>query len=91
MGSDSAKRKTRKNVDVFTVAGTGPNGRVIERDVAAVDSTVDEPTTEFPGTTIEIPVKGVRKLIAERMHASLQNTAQLTHNTSVDARAGMTD
>ena len=78
---------TSKNVDISTVAGTGPNGRVIERDVAAVDSNATGSTTEFPGTTKEIPVKGVRKLIAERMHASLQNTAQLTHNTSADARA----
>jgi len=75
------------SVDISTIAGTGPNGRVIERDVAAVDSNATGSTTEFPGKTKEIPVKGVRKLIAERMHASLQNTAQLTHNTSADARA----
>jgi len=76
-----------KSVDISTVAGTGPNGRVIERDVATVDSNATGSTAEFPGNTKEIPVKGVRKLIAERMHASLQNTAQLTHNTSADARA----
>ncbi len=76
-----------KSVDISTVAGTGPNGRVIERDVASVDSNATGSTAEFPGNTKEIPVKGVRKLIAERMHASLQNTAQLTHNTSADARA----
>jgi len=78
---------TSKSVDISTVAGTGPNGRVIERDVATVDSNATGSTAEFPGNTKEIPVKGVRKLIAERMHASLQNTAQLTHNTSADARA----
>ena len=76
----------RKSVDVSTIDGSGPNGRVIERDVAAVDSDIAGSTTAFPGNTKEIPVKGVRKLIAERMHASLQNTAQLTHNTSADAR-----
>ena len=32
-------------------------------------------------------VTGVRKVIAERMLASLQTTAQLTLNTSADARA----
>jgi pyruvate dehydrogenase E2 component (dihydrolipoamide acetyltransferase) len=41
----------------------------------------------FPGNSNEIPVRGIRKLVAERMHASLQNTAQLTHNTSADARS----
>ena len=33
------------------------------------------------------PVKGVRKVIAERMLASLQTTAQLTMTSSADARA----
>jgi len=84
------KLAASKNVDVLGIAGTGPKGRVIERDVAAVASETTASTvtsTGFPGNTKEIPVKGVRKLIAERMHASLQNTAQLTHNTSADARA----
>jgi pyruvate dehydrogenase E2 component (dihydrolipoamide acetyltransferase) len=34
-----------------------------------------------------VPVKGVRKVIAERMLQSLQTTAQLTLNASADARA----
>jgi len=42
---------------------------------------------EFPGNAKEIPVKGVRKVVAGRMLASLQNTAQLTLNSSVDARS----
>ncbi|VGO23028.1 dihydrolipoamide acetyltransferase family protein [Pontiella sulfatireligans] len=114
----------KKGVDATTLAGTGPNGRVIERDVAAAQavtpaaqakaaaegldipatgtglggrvvaadlgSTGDmhvAPTMDFPGATKEIPVKGVRKVVAGRMLASLQNTAQLTLNTSADARS----
>jgi pyruvate dehydrogenase E2 component (dihydrolipoamide acetyltransferase) len=42
---------------------------------------------DFPGNATEIPVKGVRKVVAGRMLASLQNTAQLTLNTSADARS----
>jgi len=34
-----------------------------------------------------LPLKGVRRVIAERMLASLQNTAQLTLNAVADARA----
>jgi pyruvate dehydrogenase E2 component (dihydrolipoamide acetyltransferase) len=34
-----------------------------------------------------IILKGTRKIIAERMHASLQTTAQLTLHSSADARA----
>jgi pyruvate dehydrogenase E2 component (dihydrolipoamide acetyltransferase) len=40
-----------------------------------------------PGKVTEIKVAGVRKIIAERMLASLQTTAQLTLNSSADARA----
>jgi len=119
----------RKDVDISMVAGSGPHGRVIERDVIAAQSAAVSPvasaravaegldvpqtgsgiggrvlaadldavatsaqggagaTMEFPGNVTETPVKGVRKLIADRMHASLQNSAQLTHHTSADARA----
>jgi pyruvate dehydrogenase E2 component (dihydrolipoamide acetyltransferase) len=35
----------------------------------------------------ETPIKGVRKLIAERMHESIVSTAQLTMDASADARA----
>lgn len=119
----------KKGVDVSTVVGTGPNGRVIERDVAAAQAVtpaaqakasaeglaipvagsgmggrvvmadltgvVPEAVSQavasmdFPGATEEIPVKGVRKVVASRMMASLQNTAQLTLNTSADARSIM--
>ncbi len=41
----------------------------------------------FPGPATATPVKGVRKVIAERMLNSLQTTAQLTMNASADARA----
>lgn len=40
---------------------------------------------EFPGPVTELPVKGVRKIIAERMLASLQTTAQYTLNASANA------
>jgi len=35
---------------------------------------------------MESPLSNMRKLIAKGMHASLQNSAQLTHHTSADAR-----
>jgi len=128
--SPRAKNLAReKGVDITQVAGTGPQGRVIERDVVAARPAAVSPAAaakaaseglevpgtgsgiggrvlaadllavvpaevgtavasiDFPGNRSEIPVKGIRRLVAERMHASLQNSAQLTHNTSADASA----
>jgi len=91
------KLAENKGVDTSAIAGTGPHGRVIERDVMATQPAVVSPSAkgratavasmEFPGNITEIPVKGIRKLVAGRMRASLQNSAQLTHHTSADARA----
>ena len=39
------------------------------------------------GEVREIKVSGIRKLIAERMLASLQTTAQLTMHSAADARS----
>jgi pyruvate dehydrogenase E2 component (dihydrolipoamide acetyltransferase) len=120
----------QKGVDPTTLAGSGPKGRVIERDVqaaevgapapamtlaaaAAVADGAVPPTTGtglggrvtlddlkdvstrttalIPATTedvvVEEKVKGIRKLISDRMLQSLQSTAQLTLNASADARS----
>lgn len=117
-----------KGLDVSGLTGTGPDGRIIERDVwaalaekapltpAAIAALVEHgrhapavgtgiggrvttadlleehppaegtaPAMEFPGAVTEIAVKGVRKIIAARMFASLQTTAQVTLSASADA------
>lgn len=118
-----------KGLDSSTISGSGPNGRVIERDVAAAQPGAVSPAAQakaaaegltvpgtgsgiggrvltadliagasgavgtaiasldFPGNATQVPVKGIRKLVADRMLASLQNTAQLTLNASADARS----
>ena len=101
----------RHGLDPETLEGSGPNGRVIERDVEAVisgrarlsvsavskardgmeppvrgkglagmalSSDMREPGA-IEGAKVE-PVKGIRKLVAERMIQSLQTSAQLTLN-----------
>jgi pyruvate dehydrogenase E2 component (dihydrolipoamide acetyltransferase) len=54
-----------------------PAGAVITAAAAA----------DFPGPVHEVPVRGIRKLIAERMHASLQGSAQYTLHASACAEA----
>ena len=65
---------------VLTPAGSGIGGRVTSADLIAAG---DDPG--FPGPVSAIPVTGIRRRIARRMHASLSDTAQLTLNTSADA------
>ncbi|MDC4232111.1 2-oxo acid dehydrogenase subunit E2 [Actinomyces sp. B33] len=118
-----------KGVDTASIAeGSGPHGRIIERDVAAaiaagpvltsaaraLGGTADTgtgiggrvttadlaapaqpsaapavtqaaPAADFPGATSSEPLKGVRKVVAQRMMASLQESAQLTLTTTADA------
>lgn len=109
-----------KGIDVSSLAGSGPKGRVIERDVieAAENSPKMSPLAKkmakedaslkaesgsgLAGTVkggdlaagnpvyasdFEIkPLSNMRKIIAKAMHASLQNSAQLTHHLGADAR-----
>jgi pyruvate dehydrogenase E2 component (dihydrolipoamide acetyltransferase) len=79
-----------KGIDFYKLIGTGPGGRIIKKDIEKavsegeplISSTVSE---NYFGPVKEITVEGVRKIISERMLKSLQSTAQLTLNTSVDA------
>lgn len=123
-----------KGLDIRTVQGSGPEGRIIERDIlsltkdfpsmspAAIEEllksgrpmpikgsgiggrvllndvqnsrpvistsvAVSSVKGEFPGPVNEIKVRGIQKITAQHMFNSLSTTAQLTLNTSVDARA----
>ena len=108
----------RHGLDPETLEGSGPNGRVIERDIEAVisgrprlsasavskardgmeppvrgkglagmalSSDMKEPGA-IEGAKVE-PVKGIRKLVAERMIQSLQTSAQLTLNAHFELTA----
>lgn len=82
------------NIDLARVVGTGPGGRVTREDVEkAISEAAKGPAptpTPAPAPTptaapaASAPLRGMRKAIAERMHKSLQSTAQLTITTEVD-------
>lgn len=88
-----ASRMMDKGEFIAPGKGSGTGGRITSKDlIPGVGSPAVSP--EFPAGPVatpddvrEIPVQGVRKLIAERMLHSLQTTAQLTLNASADARA----
>lgn len=105
--SPRARRAARRSgISPERLVGSGPGGRVLERDVlqagqvGQVGRDVSSPSpTASPAFSFsdaetgsgeqlytDIPVQGVRKIIAERMRASLATTAQLTMHGSADAR-----
>ena len=72
--SPAARRRARElNVDLSSIQGTGPRGRITTEDVESAprSSTADE-----RGKLIK--VRAMRRTIAQRMHESLQSAAQLT-------------
>ncbi len=95
--SPRAKRLAETlSINLSAVIGSGPNGRIIVRDLEHVGtpplmknesvSTFKSVITSSSIDYSEVPLSNIRKIIAKGMHASLQNSAQLTHHTSADAR-----
>jgi pyruvate dehydrogenase E2 component (dihydrolipoamide acetyltransferase) len=87
-----AKRIAKENkIDLATVKGTGPEGRIsqedVERAIKEKEGAKSKPAVLTPPTILEaiIPIEGVRAIIAERMFKSISTTAQLTLHTEVDA------
>lgn len=89
-----------RGIDGTLATPTGPNGRIIERDIFALAKAgvpaaaaaeeaaapVAAPVAAAPAAAYEdIKHSGVRKAIARSMHASLSEMAQLTNSTSFDA------
>jgi pyruvate dehydrogenase E2 component (dihydrolipoamide acetyltransferase) len=72
------------------IKGTGPNGRIIARDIEKVyspDTLLTKNIKSEVAEYTEQPLSNMRKLIAKAMHTSLQNSAQLTHHMSADVRS----
>jgi pyruvate dehydrogenase E2 component (dihydrolipoamide acetyltransferase) len=75
-------------VDLSRVTGSGPNGRISKEDVEAASAGIAPAPPSAPVVSAQpaashlagevIPVRGMRKVIGERMHASLQEMAQLS-------------
>ena len=111
----------KEALDISQISGSGPDGRIIEKDVQSVLENRPKLTSlakkiviqegmqpqgwgnGLAGTItshdLSVPVNAgsvadyedkkisnMRKIIAKSMHASLQNSAQLTHHLGADAR-----
>jgi len=84
--SPLAKRlASERGIDLRSVQGTGPGGRIVQSDIenAAITS-AGAAAVSGPRAGERVPVKGMRKTIASRMHQSLQESAQLTMDMEVN-------
>lgn len=83
-------------VDIKSVRGTGPQGRITEEDVQAAKAAAAGPKEEkkpalrikekydFYGELERIPLRGVRRATAKRMHQSVSTAAHVTHFGEAD-------
>lgn len=82
-----------KGLDINTVKGSGPNGRVTSRDLdlAQPDQTVRfgkrETPTEIPGSYEEIELSPMRKVIAQRLQQAKSFIPHIYVRQEVDAAA----
>jgi pyruvate dehydrogenase E2 component (dihydrolipoamide acetyltransferase) len=89
------KRAAELKVDLAKVVGTGPGGRVTREDVERAASSPPAAAAQPQATgatgpshaVATIPLRGIRKTIAERMMLSLHGSAQLTLTTEADVTA----
>jgi len=78
-------------LDLRPVHGSGPGGRItkedVERALAAAPAVLPLPLApaEAVEAVAEVPISGVRAIIARRMHESHQTTAPVTLTTEADA------
>lgn len=82
-------------LNIEELAGTGPSGRITKEDVeraiqerksdeVAATQQVVSLDAHRENATQTMPMTGMRKVIAERMHESLRNSAQLTMTMRTD-------
>lgn len=97
--SPVARKMAEENViDISKVIGTGPDGRIVREDIEkAIASKASAPPSpisaekapepEIPGEKrikYTLPLRGMRGAIAEHMHRSLMESAQLSAMGEID-------
>ena len=98
--SPLAKKTAAKlGVDYTTVVGSGPLGRIVQKDILAAAETAKaapapaaaEPAPQKPATALElmdgdevVKLAGMRKVVSERMAKSAQEIPTVTQNVRID-------
>lgn len=85
--SPLAKRLAKeKGIDLSSVKGSGTGGRIEKEDILKIveSSSVEEVEISIPKDAKTIPVKGVRKIIADRMTQAKQTVPHFYLTSEVD-------
>lgn len=85
------KLASELGVDLDKVEGTGPGGRITREDVERAAKSAPKMQPAIPGSqppaapsADRVAFRGMRKVIAERMHQSLHASAQITITAEAD-------
>ncbi|HEV7610405.1 MAG TPA: dihydrolipoamide acetyltransferase family protein [Steroidobacteraceae bacterium] len=87
MASPASRRRAREaGIDLTTVVGTGPGGRILRDDLGAalVPNRGDFSGTAHAAETSEIKVIGLRRLIAERMTEAKRTIPHFAYVEEID-------
>jgi len=84
--SPVAKRLAEENgIDLTTVSGSGPGGRIVKEDVErAIAAGPSSTAIALPPLEGGLAYRGIRRTIGQRMLESIQSMAQLTMTMEVD-------
>lgn len=78
----AAEMIRQEGLDIAAIEGTGEGGKITKEDVQRFLDLKNRDKVDAPVNSI--PFSGMRRSIAENMHASLHHTAQLTMFSEVD-------
>ena len=73
-----------KNIDISKITGSGPGGRIVKEDVMAFSETASAMPKGEIAVKSSTPLKGMRKVIAERMSYSKTNIPHIVLNAVAD-------
>ncbi len=74
----------KAGLDLSSITGTGEGGKITKEDVERTLREMTPAAAKEKEMVRTIPLTGMRKAIADNMHSSLRNTAQLTLASEVD-------
>jgi pyruvate dehydrogenase E2 component (dihydrolipoamide acetyltransferase) len=83
------KMAQEKGIDLSSIKGSGPMGRIIKMDVLkATEKGIAPPVKGVPERMI--PLKGIRRIIAKRMTESFQNVPHFYLSLEIDMTSCLT-